>query len=249
MFSKKELVPLVITKNDSYFLPYCLESIRGYFEKTVWYDVASNDGSAEIFDYYKRIFDRDGTEVIFEQFPEMTPRQQIALKNAQIAEAGSEYYYTLDSDELLNEKSITTLEDEFPKFTRTGQLYGVVNRIEIDASLEQAYSPNSYTKHHRVYHRTCTWKQTHPGEVARITQRPANEYKFSRDVTVFHFHGALRSPNEGDALKRLERKDKPTYRPGQLESFDLFGNLPILKEQMFTFDPNPQLADLQKRLK
>lgn len=246
---KDKLCPLVITKNDSYWLPYSLNSIRGYFKKIVMYDVDSRDGSKEILEFFKKEFEGDGMEVVLEHFPDMAPREQIALKNAQIAEAGMDYYFTLDSDEVYNENSLNFLKDEFPDFLASGRLYGIVRRVEVRHDLVTAHGVSSYVPHHRVYSfRHCGWKGTHPQEFAAIKQKPENEYKFSENVICYHFHGTYRSPMELSVPKRMDRKNKPTYTPGEIEKFDLFQRLPALTTSIKNFLPNPALVQLQRDL-
>lgn|SRR3990167_3046203 len=244
----KNISALVLVRDDAYWSPYVLESIRLFFPKVVMYNCYSQDGSKDIFEHYKKKFEKDGTEVVLEHFPDMEPRAQIALRNSMIAEAGTEYYMLIDGDEIYPRYSLTQLMNQWMDYQVSGKIYGIVNRTEVCADLQTAYSPNTYTNHHRVYDRIATWCGTHPGEYARIKQKPANEYKFSQDVEVFHFHNAIRSPLEHTVPSRMNRKSKPTYTSGSIEAFNLFEKLPILKTPIENFVVNPVLAALQRKL-
>ncbi|MHA2065427.1 MAG: hypothetical protein ACXABY_13710, partial [Candidatus Thorarchaeota archaeon] len=175
--------------------------------------------------------------------PKVEPKAQLAYRNAMIAEAQTDYYLIVDGDELWSAPSLKLLEDEFSLMCKFQRIYGVVRRIEVREDLKSAYSVNSYLPHHRVYHRTATWSNKHPGEVPRIPQRPDNEFKFSDDVKVFHFHNTLRSPHEDKAYRRIARKSQGTYHRGTISDIDLLKELPILKEKG-EFPVNPELTKL-----
>lgn len=240
------LTPLVLVKNDAYWLPYVLESVKNHFNRFVLYDVNSQDGTKDILQWFKD--SNPKKEIILEFFPETEPRVQVSYRNAQIAEAGTEWYLLLDGDELWPKSSLDLLEQEFFDFQLKRKRYGIVNRTEMCADLTSAYSPNSYTNHHRVYHWSSSWKTSHPGEEARIKQKPENEFKFSQGIEVVHFHNPLRSPLEHAVPSRISRKSKSTYMPGAIEPFDLFAKLPILKKPIHNFIVNPVLAAMQAKL-
>lgn len=244
----RDTAVVCLVKNDLYWLPYALHSIKGWFGKVILYDTGSTDGTVDVLKFYKDELEKAGAKVVLELFPDMCKRSQLALRNSMFAEClDYRWAYMLDGDEVLSENSLFALEQTIHK--AEGKLYGVVNRTEVASSLVQAYSPNGYVNHHRLYKiGKVIARGSHPGEYYEPKQQGLNEFKFTQDVTVYHFHGTLRSPKERDALLRLERKTKATYQPGNLESFDLFEKLPILKKPLHGFPVNPVLESLQRDL-
>lgn len=239
------LTPLILVKNDLYWVGYALECIRGYFDRVVIYDIDSQDGTRDVLSYYEKIFKGDGTKVILELFPDAEPRLQVMARNSMIAEAWTDYYMILDGDELWPKSSLDNLSAEFAGFVQSKKMYGIVNRTEVCSDLISAYSPEKFISHHRLYDRRAVWTSKHPGEVARYPQHKGNEFKLSEQVEVFHFHNALRSPLEADVPSRLKRKSQATYHPGLQGPIDLFEKLPILKSPINNFPVNPQLKLLQ----
>ena len=240
-----------LIRNDAFWSPYALESIRGHFPRVILYDTFSSDGSRDVLEHFANEYKKDGTEVVLEYFPDMDKRSQLLLRNSMFAEAQRPYVYMLDADEVLSKESLLALENEFPRFVAADKIYGIVNRTEICSDLQSAYSPNVYTNHHRVYSvGRCIARGSHPGEFYEPAQKSSNEYKFSEDVTVYHMHNTVRSPlmTENSTPGRIERKSKATYTPGSIEPIDLFEKLPILKKPIENFIVNPVLAALQRKL-
>jgi hypothetical protein len=166
-----------------------------------------------------------------------------------IAESRSEWYFILDSDELYTPEGFQAIIEGTERMNKThheyGQMYGIVPRIEIAADLKNAYGINQRVPHHRIYHRTAIWTGSHPGEVPLYEQKTSNE-RWINDVTCYHFHNAERSREDKAVPKRLERRARGTYRPGDAEPFDLFAALPLLKEPIEDFPRNPILETMQQ---
>jgi hypothetical protein len=165
-----------------------------------------------------------------------------------IVEGRTNWYFVLDGDEVYSELGIEVIQEEFEVMKKehtkdSRKIYGVLSRMEIGQNLISSYS--TIRSHHRVYHRTASWIGNHPGEIPFYEQCPKREYEFSEDALCYHFHNAARSPHDSDALKRLERRARGTYRPGELVPFDLFGTLPILKTRFDDIPVNPILERLQ----
>ena len=57
-------------------------------------------------------------------------------------------------------------------------------------------------------------------------------------------HNTLRSPKEEAATKRLQRKQKRSYHPGELIDLDLLAELPMLKERIESWPVSPALEAL-----
>ena len=236
-----DLSALVMTLNDEYWLPYALESTRGYFNRYVIYDMGSTDRTSEVIDW----FTRSNSSVSFftRRFNTIPPRDiQGALRNAMIAESQSEYFFILDGDEVYSPYSLNRLTYEWDHYKESSKLYGVIRRIEFSNDLTKRY--NTIRSHHRVYHRTAVFDGPHPGERNLIPQN-GNEYHFKESTLCYHFHNAIRSSKENEALKRAERKSQHTYHPGTLESFDLLKALPILSKPILDFPVAPELKKLQ----
>lgn len=242
------LTPVVLVQNDCYWLPYVLSAIDGWFEKIVIYDVGSTDGTLEICRAFKGVATSD---VLLEEMPAVPPKAQLAFRNAMIAEAQTDYYLIVDGDEIWPKESLEQLRVQFPYFqgllldpcqTQDRKTYGIVRRIEVREDLQSAYAVDEYLPHHRVYHRTATWRGTHPGERATIPQQTDTEYRFSPEVKVFHFHNTLRSTK--DAIARQSRKDQRTYHRGTISSLNILEELPILRNDKGDFPVNPELEKL-----
>ena len=237
------LVPLILVSNDSYWVPYVLDQLAGLFRRYIIYDVGSTDGTREIIQDFAQ---RENADVVMEYLPMVEPKAQIAYRNAMIADARSDYYLIVDGDEIWPTVSFQLLFAEFPKFVSSGKTFGIVNRIEVCDDLKSAWDPDKFTPHHRLYHRTALWRGTHPGEYSDPVQRAHREYTFNELVSVNHLHGVTRSPMDKMVPKRLQRRDKNTYTPGEKKPFNLFADLPELKTPpRGEFAVSPELKKLQ----
>lgn len=235
------LTPVILVKDDMHFLPYALESVRGWFSKYIIYDVGSTDGTLDVIDWFVR--SEGETEFIVRKLPFVDPVVQGTFRNAMIAEAQTDFYMILDADEAYNMIGMSRLRDGFKKLELTGKPYGLVRRVEMSHDLRQRYDKKR--SHHRVYHRKAIWKGTHPGEEAVIPQIPENEF-WIEGVECYHFHNCTRSTLDEDVPKRLERRGKPTYHPGKLMDFNLLDEVPMLRKPVGEFLVNPELEKLQK---
>lgn len=222
------LVPLILVSNDVYWLPYVLDNMSGLFRKYVIYDVGSTDGTQEVVQHFAQ--NEQNAEVVVEFLPMVEPKAQIAYRNAMIADAKSDYYMLVDGDEVWPAVSMQLLFAQFPDFVKSERPFGIVNRVEVCRDLKSAWDPNEFTPHHRLYHRTAIWRGTHPGEYSEPKQRPSREYTFDELATVYHFHGATRSPMDLTVPRREGRRSKHTYSPGEKRSFNIFADLPELKK-------------------
>jgi len=236
-----DIVPVILVSNEEYWLPYVLKSLAGKFPRYVIYDVGSRDRTRDIIDWFIPIA---GGEIFYRALP-MVPREvQGAFRNAMIAEARSNYYLIVDGDEIWSEKSLSLLpkaiEDMYFGW-QYNKVYGVVRRKELSYDLTKEYVEQR--THHRIYSREAYWTGGHPGEVPGIGQKPATELDFP-EILVHHFHNTLRSSTEDAALKRMERKSQKTYHPGDLRSFNLLDELPILRFRIDNFPVSPLLEKL-----
>lgn len=239
MFNKDELVPTILVLNDAYWLPYALTALRGRFKRYVIYDAGSEDGTENIIDWFT---ETESAEFFVRKLPFCIPTVQGCYRNSMLAEAQSEWTFMVDGDEVYSAKDMDRLEASFRTRPIEDKKYGVFKRTEMSQSLLQKYSEER--THHRLYHHTAIFKGNHPGEVPVIKQHPPTEYDMS-NVMCYHFHNALRSPLEGSVPKRLDRKGQGTYHPGDLVSFNLLDELPILRKQIEKFPVNPDLEKLQ----
>jgi hypothetical protein len=236
-----DLVPVVLVKNDSYWLPYVLETTRDLFKRYVIYNIGSTDSTGNIIDWFLET-QKDKSTFYVRHLPHIDPEIQGIFRNSMIAEAMSEFYFILDGDEIYKRKEIEMLSKirfNHPTWTK---IYGIVNRVEMASDLKHRYDRER--SHHRIYHRTAIWKGTHPGERPVISQRPENE-EWINGVTCYHFHNPIRSPKEEEVPKRLRRKQQQTYHPGKLIPFDLLEELPILRKTINGFPVNPELEKMQ----
>lgn len=236
------IVPVVLVKNDEYFLPYALESTRGFFSRYVIYDINSTDRTRDIIQWF--VSTNPTVEFLTRMLPECPPIVQGCFRNAQIAEAQSELYMILDGDEIWTPESLTLVVNSPKIFNQhNNALYGVVRRIEIGASLIEAYGVKNWVPHHRLYRRQATWLGSHPGEYPYISQNQENEIYF-RNIQMYHFHNCSRSSKDALVPKRIERRGRATYHPGELSSINILDTLPILKQKIENFPINPQLQKL-----
>jgi len=239
-----DLTACVLVLNDEFFLPYVLESSKGHFGNYVIYDVGSNDKTKEIIRWFMNS-NKEAT-FFYREF-ECIPAKSIqgAFRNSMIAEAGTDYYFILDGDEIYSEDGWNRLAAywwEVKPEPSKGKYYGVVRRYEVSADLTKRY--DRIRTHHRIYHRLATFAGPHPGEWPVIEQKPKNENDIP-DVVCYHFHNAERSTKDLDALKRADRKNKLTYRPGELIPFNLLEELPLLRKPIENFPVAPSLRKLQ----
>jgi glycosyltransferase involved in cell wall biosynthesis len=246
--SFSSLVPVVLVCNDEYWLPYSLEASRGWFTRYIIYDVGSTDRTRDIIDWFiKSNPDAEFYVRYLNHIPH--PEIQGIFRNSMIAEARSDWYLILDADEVYTDRSFASMHTRMQKlqaqYEDSGVIYGVASRIEIAANLKHAYGQDRSTPHHRLYHRTAIWTGPHPGEVALYKQEPKKEH-WDRTTVCYHFHNPERSTKDADVPKRLERRSRGTYRPGEATDFNLLKELPLLRERIEDFPVNPLLEELQR---
>lgn len=250
MMKIKGLVPVVLVMNEEHWLPYALESTRGYFDKYVIYDVGSTDRTRDIIHWFVQT--NPDVEFHVDLLPFVPPIVQGKFRNSMIAETQSDYYFILDGDEVYTKEGLDTLRFEFAamqcqKEFHPDVVYGVIKRREFKSKLKLSYK--KLRKHHRVYHRTAVWGGTHPGEYPLIAQNNETEFGII-DTVCYHFHNTIRSSKEEEVPKRLERKRQKTYHPGnELEQINLLDILPILRKPIEDFPVNPSLKELQNEYK
>jgi glycosyltransferase involved in cell wall biosynthesis len=241
------LTPTILVMNDSYYLPYALESLRGRFNRYVIYDAGSEDGTENIIDWFTETED---AEFFVRKLPFAVPDIQGCYRNSMLVEAETEWTFMVDADEVYHPDSLDNLVKKVSPGGR-GEIvgcyvpairYGVVRRVEMATNLLHRYSDER--THHRLYRKDAYFTGTHPGEVPRYKQKESSEFHMD-DVTCWHFHNALRSPLEGSVPKRLDRKAQGTYHPGELVPFDLLKELPILREPINNFPVSEDLGRLQ----
>ncbi len=230
---------VVLVSNDEYWLTYALESSRGFFNRYVIYDIGSTDKTLEIINWFIES-EKGKSTFYFKSWPMLEPRIQGAFRNSMIAESLSEYYYILDGDEVMPpEGYIEVLKAaEIMHLSPKPLLYGVVRRIEVDG--DSAYGLDSWIPHHRLYHRTAIWTGNHPGEVPYFKQESEIEYKIENAI-CYHFHNCIRSSKDAEVIKRLERRSRGTYRPGEKKKIDIFKLLPILTKPIQNFERSPSI--------
>lgn len=246
-----DLVPVVLVKNEEYFLPYCLESVAGHFDRMVIYDVGSEDRTPEIIRWFVDK-EKHRTDFFVRMLPHCPPVVQGTFRNSMIAEALSDYYFILDGDEVYTSDDLKRIKQIPEKLARarerfgdpTGprKLYGLVRRMEFSSDLRSRYSVER--EHHRVYRREAIWQGTHPGEAPVFPQNRSTELDCREDAVCYHFHNTLRSPKEADTPSRMRRKQQHSYHPGQLEPFDLLAHVPILRGPIANWTPAPALKEL-----
>lgn len=235
---------MVLVKNEAYWLPYVLKQSEGYFDSYVIYDIGSTDHTRDVIDWF--VSKNDGKADLFvRKLPHVEPKVQGTFRNSMIVEGRRDIYFILDGDELYNPEDLARIrwaaEDLREAYIENNRKkYGVFNRVEVNDSLTKQYSERR--THHRLYTRNAFWTGTHPGEVAAYRQYDKSEVKFN--ITCWHMHNTLRSPLEQDATKRLHRKFKKTYHPGELVDLDLLKELPILKNRIEDFPVTPALEVL-----
>ncbi len=244
---ESSLVPLVLVMNESFFLPYSLEASRGFFSRYVIYNHASTDNTLNIIDWFIESCKGQNITFFVRNLPFCQPVVQGCFRNSMSAEAISDYTFILDGDELYSPESYVNLIKGVSLLKDNNKLYGVVRRVELNEDLTKAWGTTKYIKHHRLYDRKAVFKGSHPGEVPLFPQNSDTEITIP-DVTCFHFHGAARSPKDSEVPKRIERRNRPTYQPGDLHPIDIIKELPILRTPINNFEVNPKLKELQNRL-
>lgn len=230
---------VVLVSNDEMWLPYALEASRGFFNRYVIYDVGSTDKTKDIIKWF--VNSQKGQSTFYvKSWPMLDPSIQGVFRNSMIAEALSEYYFILDGDEVYSPESFKAVQNaaEVMNLSSKPLLYGVVRRIEIDG--DSAYGLDSFIPHHRLYHRHAIWTGRHPGEVPYFKQESAVEHKIP-DAICYHFHNCIRSSKDAEVPKRLERRSRGTYRPGEKKKFDVFKALPILNGPIQNFERSPSI--------
>ena len=235
--------PVVLVSNDENFLPYALASSRGFFGRYVIYDVGSTDRTRDIIQWFCDT--TPGVSFFVRAMPMLPPSVQGAFRNSMIAESLSAYYFILDGDELYTSDGYEAIIRGAEVMQQDVQkLYGIVRRVEVGGDLVSAYGLHSRIPHHRVYQRRAIWTGSHPGEAPYFRQEPRVE-QWIEGSTCYHFHNAERSSRDAEVPKRLERRARLTYRPGESEPLDLLRVLPILGQQIENFPLNSRLATLQ----
>jgi glycosyltransferase involved in cell wall biosynthesis len=232
------LVPVVLTMNDEFWLPYTLECLAGHFGRYVIYDVGSTDRTKDIIDWFVQK-EKKRADFFIRYLPFVPPVVQGTFRNSMIAESESDWYFIVDADELYKPEALRNIvkstqgrDDSVP--------YGVVNRFEVVEGLTEAYGTAAWLSHHRVYHRDMYWTGTHPGEVAAFTQKESREFTIT-DATCYHFHNTNRSSKDSEVPKRIERRKQATYHRGELAPLEVVKELPILLKRFEDFPVNPSL--------
>lgn len=236
-----DIAALVLVKNDEYWLPFALKAASRHFNKFVIYDVGSTDGTTDIIKNF--ITENPNKDLFVKFFPHIDPSIQGVFRNSMIADARTEFYFILDADEIYSDESYDQIVHSPEKFVDLEKIYGVVRRIEIVDDLKRAYGTDKFVPHHRIYHRTANFNGPHPGEFPRIKQESTNELYFN-DIICYHFHGCERSSKDNEVPKRLERRRKGTYTPGDLSFINVLGKLPILRSPIGNFPINKNLYSL-----
>ena len=241
---------MILVKNEEYFLPFVLTQTEGHFDSFVLYDIGSTDGTRRIIDWWvKRMEGR--ADIFVRYLPHIPPEAQGACRNSMIVEGDRDIYFILDGDELYTPDHMAAMRPHAEILLAENEKdprkrYGVLRRIELSSDLTHRYKLKR--THHRLYTKDAWWTGTHPGERAVHKQNDKSEVVY--DITspiCWHLHNTLRSPKEGDALKRLVRKQQGTYHPGsEMEPFNLLKELPILQKPIEDFPVSPALAKLQE---
>lgn len=237
---------MVLVKNESYFLPYVLKQCEGIFDSYVIYDIDSTDNTREIIEWFHER-NKDNADFMIRYMPDLPKEVQGAFRNSMIVEGRRPVYFILDGDELYAKEDLKRvplyaedLKSAHAFSPKHDKRFGVFKRVELSTDLTQQYDKRR--SHHRLYHQTAFWTGTHPGEVSGYKQNAESEEWY--EATVWHFHNAVRSPDEKSVLKRIERKKKKTYHPGELKPVDILKELPILNHRIESFPVSPDLEAL-----
>jgi glycosyltransferase involved in cell wall biosynthesis len=242
----REVVPLILVLNDEYWLPYCLESLAGFFKQMVIYDAGSTDRTSEIIRWF---IDKEKhrTEFFVRFLPLLDPSIQGIFRNSMIAESRADTYFLVDGDEIYNPEDLNKVKYLGNKLFQAHEWdhrkkFGLFRRTELTYDLRSKYTIER--EHHRLYHRTAIWRGTHPGERSFYKQNLKSEMDFKSEVNCWHFHNALRSSQEKKTPERLSRKSQKSYHPGDTKQFNLLEEVPILRNQIENFEPCPTLKEL-----
>jgi len=241
---------MILVKNEAYWLPYTLVQTEGIFDSYVIYDIGSNDGTQHVIKWW---LDRmEGKVDIFVRFlPHCSPEVQGAFRNSMVMEGDQDIYFILDGDELYSENDLRMIPGAANRLLEenrgsAGRIkYGVVRRTEVTADLAQQYAEKR--THHRLYTKSAWWVGTHPGERPAYEINAKNEVHFPT-LNCWHMHNTVRSPHNAEVPKREKRRGQRTYHPGNeltLLGTKLLDELPILREPIGPFEPNPALKKLQ----
>lgn len=250
MLTTDEVVPVILVMNEEFWLPYCLESVRGRFSRYVIYDIGSKDSTRDVLRWFLDA-SPNGTSFVYRELPFVEPKVQGVFRNSMIAEAMSDWYLILDGDEVYTQDGldnmILEMENMKEMFISKHRTYGVVRRVETTRHLTHAYGQNLDRPHHRIYHRKMIFGGPHPGEYPLLEQKSGNEHWFSKKVVCYHFHNCSRSRLDEEVPSRIRRRTKDTYHRGEALPFDLFEKIPILKNPIESFPVCPKLAELQQQ--
>ena len=235
---------MVLVKNESYFLPYVLKQCEGIFDSYVIYDIGSTDNTREIIEWF-HARNKDKADFMIRYMPDLPKQVQGAFRNSMIVEGRRPIYFLLDGDELYTKEDLLHIKEcaEDLKINHAfdnEKRFGVFTRVELSPDLTQQYDRRR--SHHRLYHNSAFWTGPHPGEVSGYKQNEKSEEWY--DITTWHFHNAVRSPDEESVLKRMERKAKKTYHPGDLKPVSLLDEVPILRTRIEQFPVSPALEAL-----
>lgn len=238
---------LILVKNESYFLPYVLKGVEDVFDSFVIYDIDSTDNTKEIIDWFSARVDGKA-DLFVRKMPHCIPDVQGAFRNSMIVEGRRDIYFILDGDEAYTAEDMAKIPAAANALRSANRRnpkkrFGVFKRVEMNAEMTKQYDRRR--SHHRLYTRDAFWSGTHPGEVPGYKQNEKSEMWY--DLTCFHFHNTLRSPNEAEATRRLQRKFKKSYHPGSLIDLDLLKELPALRERIEDFPVSPALEALWEK--
>lgn len=239
---------LIMVKNESYFLPFVLTQLEGYFDSFVIYDIGSTDNTREIIDWWTTKMDGK-TDLFVRYLPDLEPKVQGALRNSMIVEGRRSIYAIIDGDELYKKEDLARIsacaEDlKLMHAFNNEKRFGLFKRVELNSEMTMQYDKRR--SHHRLYTQDAFWTGNHPGEVSGYKQEEASEEWYD-DIICWHFHNALRSPDEASVPKRVTRKAKRSYHPGNLIDVDILEELPILRNRIEDFPVTPALERLWER--
>jgi glycosyltransferase involved in cell wall biosynthesis len=238
---------MVLVKNESYWLPYTLRQLEGVVDSVVIYDVGSTDNTRDIIAWFAER-NKEEMDLLVRYLPHVSPEVQGTFRNSMIVEGRRDIYWILDGDELYKPEDLAKITHAASELllqhgANERKRYGVFKRVEVNYELTMQYSWRR--SHHRLYTRDAFWYGTHPGEVAGHKQKAESEVLFD-DIVCWHMHNTSRSPKDAEALKRVTRKKKKTYHPGELVEVNLLDELPVLKENVEDFPVSPELQALRE---
>ena len=248
-----KIVPVILVRNDAYWLPFCLKAVKGLFSRFVIYDIGSEDGTREILEQFISSEAKDECDFFYRTLPFCEPLIQGIFRNSMIAESQAEWNLILDADEVYPRDSLIkmirfmdTMNDEY---VDNDKVYGLVRRLEVSHDLTQIHGMNEKIPHHRIYHRFAIWKGTHPGEEAIVPQNSKTELWYPDDVYQYHFHQPDRSPHDNEVPRRVSRRFKSTYMRGEATKVDILKEIPLLQKPVGHFEVSPRLKELQDEWK